>query len=344
MTGKIEEIKDKINRFCNSNLNQEYKDISFKILQNLLDNNKEIIYSSRADIWSSAILNIVLEQNLLYNKKHPLHITKKEFSKQIGVSLNTINNKSSLIKDVCSIDFLNQDTIAISNVEFWVKETNSKSKSVDLDLEKKKILYKRYIKLSQDANSDIESIRYMEEAVNIGKSMITKEDKELGFWKGLSTRAYMIALESLARKLESINNLKESKKVLEYLIEINPSDEQGIRYKLLNVLIRLNDRTSINKLFELYKEEKSATWMYSKALYYFKNKSMFLANDSIKVARSKNKYVGLYLLDWRNAFGREFVTEEEKAEAVYYYDENIVIWNEVKGSMDWLLKKMLEFS
>ncbi|MFN1922169.1 hypothetical protein Q0Y04_15890 [Clostridioides difficile] len=52
----------------------------------------------------------------------------------------------------------------------------------------------------------------MEEAVNIGKSMITKEDKELGFWKGLSTRAYMIALESLARKLESINNLKESKK------------------------------------------------------------------------------------------------------------------------------------
>ncbi|MCP8339351.1 hypothetical protein ACK2F5_08915 [Clostridioides difficile] len=184
----------------------------------------------------------------------------------------------------------------------------------------------------------------MEEAVNIGKSMITKEDKELGFWKGLSTRAYMIALESLARKLESINNLKESKKVLEYLIEINPSDEQGIRYKLLNVLIRLNDRTSINKLFELYKEEKSATWMYSKALYYFKNKSMFLANDSIKVARSKNKYVGLYLLDWRNAFGREFVTEEEKAEAVYYYDENIVIWNEVKGSMDWLLKKMLEFS
>ncbi|MFN1871023.1 hypothetical protein ACK2FL_18865 [Clostridioides difficile] len=209
---------------------------------------------------------------------------------------------------------------------------------------KEKILYKRYIKLSQDANSDIESIRYMEEAVNIGKSMITKEDKELGFWKGLSTRAYMIALESLARKLESINNLKESKKVLEYLIEINPSDEQGIRYKLLNVLIRLNDRTSINKLFELYKEEKSATWMYSKALYYFKNKSMFLANDSIKVARSKNKYVGLYLLDWRNAFGREFVTEEEKAEAVYYYDENIVIWNEVKGSMDWLLKKMLEFS
>ncbi len=93
------------------------------------------------------------------------------------------------------------------------KETNSKSKSVDLDLEKKKILYKRYIKLSQDANSDIESIRYMEEAVNIGKSMITKEDKELGFWKGLSTRAYMIALESLARKLESINNLKESKSI-----------------------------------------------------------------------------------------------------------------------------------
>ena len=78
----------------------------------------------------------------------------------------------------------------------------------------------------------------MEEAVNIGKSMITKEDKELGFWKGLSTRAYMIALESLARKLESINNLKESKKVLEYLIEINPSDEQGIRYKLL-ILLRL---------------------------------------------------------------------------------------------------------
>ncbi|MBY2476179.1 DUF6398 domain-containing protein [Clostridioides difficile] len=344
MTSKIEEIKDKINRFCNSNLNQEYKDISFKILQNLLDNNKEIIHSSRADIWSSAILNIVLEQNLLYNKKHPLHITKKEFSKQIGVSLNTINNKSSLIKEVCNIDFLNQDTIAISNVEFWVKETNSKTNSIDLDLEKKKILYKRYIKLSQDANSNIESIRYMEEAVNTGKSMITKEDKEIGFWKGLSTRAYMIALESLARKLESIDNLKESKKVLEYLIGINPSDEQGIRYKLLNILIRLNDRTSINKLFELYKEEKSATWMYSKALYYFKNKNVFLANDSIKVAKSKNKYIGLYLLDWRNAFGREFVTEEEKAEAVYYYDENIILWNEVKGSIDWLLKKMLEFS
>ncbi|MCC0638928.1 MULTISPECIES: DUF6398 domain-containing protein [unclassified Clostridioides] len=344
MTSKIEEIKDKINRFCNSNLNQEYKDISFKILQDILDNNKEIIHSSRADIWSSAILNIVLEQNLLYNKKHPLHITKKEFSKKIGVSLNTINNKSSLIKDVCNIDFLNQDTIAISNIEFWVRESNSKSKAIDLELEKKKILYKRYIKLSQEAKNHIESIRYMEEAVNIGKSMITKEDRQLGFWKGVSTRAYMVALESLARKLESIDNLKEARKVLEYLIEINPDDEQGIRYKLLNVLIRLNDRIAINNLFEMYKEEKSATWMYSKALYYFKNKNMFLASDAIKSAKNKNKYIGLYLIDWRNAFGREFVTAEEKGEAVYYYDENIVLWNEVKGSMDWLLKKMLEFS
>lgn len=70
---------------------------------------------------------------------------------------------------------------------------------------------------------------------------------------------------------------------------------------------------------------------------------MFLVNDFIKVVRSKNKYVGLYLLDWWNVFGREFVIEEEKVEVVYYYDENIVIWNEVKGFMDWLLKKMLEF-
>lgn len=74
-------------------------------------------------------------------------------------------------------------------------------------------------------NSDIELIRYMEEVVNIGKSMIIKEDKEFGFWKGLFIRVYMIVFEFFVRKLESINNLKEFKKVLEYLIEINFSDE-----------------------------------------------------------------------------------------------------------------------
>ena len=56
-------------------------------------------------------------------------------------------------------------------------------------------------------------------------------------------------------------------------------------------------------LFDLakFKNEDSAQWDYFKALYYFKNGNLYFAKSAIKDGVNKNKYIGLFLMQWTAA-------------------------------------------
>ena len=94
MSNTKSEIKNIIMDFSNENLNEEYTNKSLEILDKLEDANAEILGTSRTDIWAASILNIVLDMNGVFNKKHAMYMTKKDFSQKIGVSAGTIKNKA----------------------------------------------------------------------------------------------------------------------------------------------------------------------------------------------------------------------------------------------------------
>lgn len=350
MSNTKSQIKEIIIDFSKENLSEEYKQKSIEILDRLEEANEEILTTSRTDIWAASILNIVLDMNGVFNKKHPMYMTKKDFSQKIGVSAGTIKNKADAVKENLNI-VENDERVIISSIQestkvLEVKEeakASTKKEVVAEIKDEKESMYQNFMKLAHESNEYKEKVEYFEQAIKVAVDMIGN-NSEVIYWEDKITRPYMIALQDLGNLCLENNEENSAKKVYELLLNLNPLDNQGIRYKLINILIKNNSRKEINELFARYKEDKSATWLYSKVLYYYKNNNIFMAKDALKEAVKRNKYIALKLIKW-TAFMQMsgvYINPTLFDEANFYCEESIDLWKSTKGSIDWLLKNVLK--
>ena len=125
---------------------------------------------------------------------------------------------------------------------------------------------------------------------------------------------------------------------------MDEDDTQGNRFKLINLLIAKNDRKAVNELFAKFKNEDSAQWDYFKALYYFKNGNLYFAKSAIKDGVEKNKYIGLFLMQWTAALrmSGSVIDPVLYTEATYYYNENFALWKSTKGALKWLVNAVIK--
>lgn len=353
MSNTKSQIKDIIMDFSNENLNRDFTNKSIEILDRLEDANAEILGTSRTDIWAASILNIVLDMNGLFNKKHPMYMTKKDFSQKIGVSAGTIKNKAEAVKEILKLEE-NDETVMISSTnettenveekEIVVEEAaiTTEAPATEVKDEKEK-MYKDFMKLAHESDEFKVKVENFENAIKVAVEMIDNNG-EVVYWEDEITKPYMIALQDLGNLFNNNKDYDSAKKVYELLLNLNPLDHQGIRYKLINILIEKNDRKEINDLFARYKNDKSAIWSYSKVLYYYKNNNMFMAKDALKDAVNTNKYIALKLIKW-TAFMQMsgvYINPVLFNEANFYCEESINLWKKTKGSIDWLLKNVLK--
>lgn len=345
MSNTKSQIKEIIIDFSNENLSKEYREKSIEVLDRLEEANEEILSTSRTDIWAASILNIVLDMNGVFNKKHEMYMTKKDFSQKIGVSAGTIKNKAEAVKEILNL-VENDERVIMSftndsKVNVETKEEIAVTEEVQVKDEKKE-LYQKFMKLAHESKEYKEKVDYFEQAIKVAVGMIDNGD--VTYWEDDVTKPYMIALQDLGNLFLSYKDLGSAKKVYELLLNLNPIDHQGIRYKLVNILIKNNERKEINDLFLTYQDDKSAIWLYSKVLYYYKNKNIFMAKDALKDAVQCNKYIALKLIKW-TAFmemSGVYIDPELFNEANYYCEESIDLWKSTKGSIDWLLKNVLK--
>jgi tetratricopeptide (TPR) repeat protein len=90
------------------------------------------------------------------------------------------------------------------------------------------------------------------------------------FWGLLETRPYMRARFGLARAEYHLGNHSAAIAHAEELLRLNPQDNQGSRYVLLNWLLTKPDRRDdVAKLLRRY-DDASAEWEYGRALHLFK--------------------------------------------------------------------------
>ena len=343
------QIKDIIMNFSNENLNAEFSNKALEILDKMEEANEQILETSRTDIWAASILNIVLDMNGVFNKKHPMYMTKKDFSSKIGVSAGTIKNKAEAVKELLNIEE-NDSIVMITATNETTEELEVKEEvavtteaSVATVKNEKEEMYKSFMKKAHESADIKEKVENFENAIKVSSEMINK-DGEVTYWKDETTKPYMIALQDLGNALNENKDYDDAIKVYELLLGLNPLDNQGIRYKLVNILIKRNSRKEINELFKKYSTDKSAIWLYSKVLYYYKNNNMFMAKDALKQALNSNKYIALKLIKW-TAFmemSGVYINPILFSEANYYCEESIDLWKQAKGSIDWLLKNVLK--
>lgn len=354
MSNTKSQIKDIIMDFSNKNLNRDFTQKSTEILEILEDANAEIIETSRTDIWAASILNIVLDMNGVFNKKHSMYMTKKDFSQKIGVSAGTIKNKAEAVKEILNLEendvrviisSANDTTENVEEKEILAKEEVAVTTEVPVKevKDEKQKMYKHFMQLAHESNAFKEKVENFENAIKVAVEMI-ENNGEVVYWEDEITKPYMIALQDLGNLFNDNKDYDSAKRVYELLLNLNPLDHQGIRYKLINILIEKNDRKQINDLFARYKDDKTAIWLYSKTLYYYKNNNIFMAKDALKDAVNCNKYIALKLIKW-TAFMQMsgvYINPMLFNEANFYCEESIHLWKKTKGSIDWLLKNVLK--
>jgi tetratricopeptide (TPR) repeat protein len=117
------------------------------------------------------------------------------------------------------------------------------------------------------------------------------------FWGLLETRPYMRARHMLALRLLKTGRIAESIAEHEGLLELNPGDNQGIRYGLLGLYLQENRMKNAGRLLKQYADERpySAMMSWAYVLERFLNGTLEEAVAARAAACKQNGYVEAYL-------------------------------------------------
>lgn len=121
------------------------------------------------------------------------------------------------------------------------------------------------------------------------------------FWGVLETRPYMRARACLAMALRDAGRWEEAVTEWEAMLELNPNDNQGIRYELLGACLRLGRLETVRKLFARGDERRLSTIFAWGAVL-----ERFLLGDREEAARA------LVLAREQNPHSEAFITGRRK--------------------------------
>jgi tetratricopeptide (TPR) repeat protein len=200
-----------------------------------------------------------------------------------------------------------------------------------------------YIVLAQ------ETARSLDQAIELYRQGVEAGEKALGkaafsddvghFWGLLETRPYMRARQGLAQAVWDSGRQDEAVTHYRDMLRLNPNDNQGIRYLLLDCLLILGRDDDAAKLVKRYKKDGSAAWSWSRALLAFRQSGDCPESRSgLSQAIGDNKYVSALLLG-NKKMPRQlpaYIGMGDKNEAVAYVHGAIAAWVATPGALAWL--------
>lgn len=209
-----------------------------------------------------------------------------------------------------------------------------------------------YVLLAEeDAESLEEAKDLYQKGVEAGERALGRETfkEEAGhFWGILETRPYMRARQGLAACLWELGEHGETIEHYQEMLELNPSDNQGIRYELAGCLLDEDSSEDLGQLLERYKDDASAFWLYTRALLAFREGGATeKATAALEEAMETNPYVPLYLLGRRSFLAEglpELIGFGDESEAVAYFARSLTGWLRTPSALEWLRENADEYS
>lgn len=135
-------------------------------------------------------------------------------------------------------------------------------------------------------------------ASNLGKKAF--ETNKGHFWGLLETRPYMRARSELAWELKRMGRFDECIAEYEGMLELNPNDNQGVRYGLMACYLAVGALDGARRLFSQYDErEFSAVWAWAFVLERFLSGELKEAEKALREARDQNPHAQVYFLEHR---------------------------------------------
>ena len=200
-----------------------------------------------------------------------------------------------------------------------------------------------YVLLAQETARTVdEALDLYRKGVEAGKLALGDAafEQDAGhFWGILETRPYMRARQGLAQALRAKGRRDEAVEHYWDMLRLNPNDNQGIRYLLLDGLLELGRDSDAARLLRQYKGDGTAAWAFSEALLSFRRHGDGAASRAaLHRAVKVNAHVPGYLCG-RKKLRRhlpDFIGMGDEDEAVAYVHDAKAAWAAAPGATAWL--------
>lgn len=199
-----------------------------------------------------------------------------------------------------------------------------------------------YVLLAMESDFPREALEFYQKGVRAGRLALGDNTfkKYAGhFWGYIETRPYMRALYGLAETLWKVGERAEAIVHFREMLSLNPNDNQGVRYKLVNCLLAEGLDREAGQLLAENADERTCFMAYSRALWFFRTRGAGSeANQYLKEALHSNCHVPEYLLKKKFLPLREpesYSWGSPEEAVIYVYDAKEA-WEKTPGALEWL--------
>ncbi len=177
-----------------------------------------------------------------------------------------------------------------------------------------------------------EKVKVLEQAIELGHHKLDLDEvkQDDNPWAIIEARCWFRANFALAEYYEEMANTDQAIEYYEKLLEWNPNDNQGVRYRLFSCYMEEDQLEDAEALLEMYPEE-SAHWLFNQALVAIEQANGQVNSTieaTIRKADSANPYVIPMLtgeLPMPDQFPQSYA-EGSVEEAIFYCDEYDYLW------------------
>jgi len=171
------------------------------------------------------------------------------------------------------------------------------------------------------------------------------EKKDRITWAIIENRPFLRTFQGVILEMMKYSDYENAIRKCRFVLNVNPNDNQGIRYLLLENYFYNKEPENILKLIKEYKEEASAEFLYGLVLAYLQ------LNSPKKAKAALQKAIGNY-----PKIGKEIIKKrhrEPKNEAVYggiimgsdyqaydYWLRNKAFWKETNGAIEFIREEV----
>jgi hypothetical protein len=199
---------------------------------------------------------------------------------------------------------------------------------------------------SIEANSPKQAIEGLQKAVAAGERSLGAEffQKNKGhFWGLPDTRPYMRARQQLAEMLRGVGCNQDAIAHFAAMLELNPGDNQGVRYPLLGAYLTVGDLENARALLKSFEDDAMATFAWASALERLLSDDLEGASAALELARKQNRFVELYLSGQKNLPNEmpDSYTLGSDEEAIVCLDNVGGAWAEHPEAALWLVNQLL---
>jgi tetratricopeptide (TPR) repeat protein len=205
--------------------------------------------------------------------------------------------------------------------------------------------YNYLASVENDVDKALTLYRQAEEAGERALGEEFMEENKGHFWGLIETRPYMRAKAGVADCLYAKNRMNAAVEVYREMIELNPNDNQGVRYLLSTILLGKKDLSDYESFIKKYEGEDSAVWLYNNALYHFKKMGKSTKSETeLMKAYKFNPHVMEFMLGLKELPKEmpQFIGRGDENEAAAYIVDAIHTWGKTNGALDWMYEFLME--